>query len=393
MSFYRANALLRSVPTTGIYGAKLASNGTTATNGNGDFFWNYPGSVNTGSSLPDNSQWLYRSIYTHGYLAGGYRGYNPWRSLNKMWLSTEITMYCGEQLHAVASYTKGIWSDYNGYVVAHGNTATYAEASSVIASYSLFNGSMRMRTADGFSSSGVGYGYEGHNPSADGLSYGTADYGAHVGGMRMNVTRSDNGGANDIKGPSGWLVGGGSTASNRMHFPTEVMYTGADSGDSGINDGASGELRGWFAWTSAYKYVTWSNSSWTSGWGSGNGGWSRGDYQCKLMSSKYGWHYIGTSSNVTLPKAKFSDSTGATISNFNKIRAYGEDNCMMGQDNGYVMGHFDNQQNNHTIRQAYSTDSEVTLGAAAMPKGHYGQSSGACSTAAMNVCSNSPVSF
>ena len=391
MAFYKAHALLRAVPSTNFVGAKLASNGTTSS-GVGNYFWNYPGNTNTGSGTPDNSQWLYRSIYTHGYLAGGYKGYNPWRSVNKMWLPTEVTMYCGEQLHYVASYTKGVWSDYNAYVVAHGNTATYAQSSSVIASYSLFNGSMRMATNDGFSSSGVSYGYEGHDPKNEGLSYGTAGYGNHVGGMAMNVSRSDNGGANDIKGQSGWIVGGGSSSTNRLHFPTEIMYTGWDSGDSGINDGASGETRGWFAWTSAYKYVTWSNSSWTSGWGTG-GGWSRGDYQCKIMSSKYGHHYIGTSSNVTLPKARFSDSTGATLATFNKIRAYGEDNCMMGQDNGYVMGHYDGQQNNHTIRQSYSTDSEVTLGATAQPKGHYGQSSGACSTAAMNVCSNSPVSF
>lgn len=393
MSFYKANALLRAVPSTEYVGAKLQSNGTTATGGNGAFYWNYSGSTYTGSTTPDNAQWLYRSIYTHGYLAGGYRGSNPWRSLNKMWFSTEVTMYCGEQLHAVASYTKGVWSDYSGYVVAHGNTATYAEASSVIASYSLFNGTMRQRTADGFASSGVSYGYQGNDPKNEGLTYGSAGYVDHVGGMRMNVARSDNGGANDIKGQSGWIVGGGSTTTNRLHFPSEVMYAGWDSGDAGINDGASGELRGWFAWTSAYKYVTWSNSTWTSGWGSGNGGWSRGDYQCKLMSSKYGWHYIGTSSNVTLPKARFSDSTGATLANYNKIRSYGEDNSMMGQDNGYILGHYDGQQNNHTIRQSYTTDSEVTLGASSQPKGHYGQSSGACSTAAMNVCSNSPVTF
>ena len=388
MSFYTSNALLRAVPDTTTVGSRLASNGTSAT----QYFWNYPGNTNTGSGVPDNSAWLYRSIYTHGYLAGGYRGSNPWRSVNKMWFGTETTMYCGEQLHQVASYTKGVWSDYNAYVVAHGNTSTYAASSSAIASYSLFNGTMRSRTNDGFSSSGISYGYVGNDPKNEGLGYGTAGYGDHVGGMAMNVGRSDNGGANDIKGQSGWLVGGGATSTNRLHFPSEVMYTGWDSGDSGINDGASGELRGYFAWTSAYRYVTWSNSTWTSGWQNG-GGWSRGDYQCKIMSSKYGWHYIGTSSNVTLPKARFRDSDGTTLANFNKIRAYGEDNCMMGQDNGYVMGHFDNQQNNHTIRQSYSTDSEVTLGATAQPKGHYGQSSGACSTGAMNICSNSPVTF
>jgi hypothetical protein len=380
MAFYKSNTLIRQIPDpTNLTGAKLASNGTTV-GGVGNYFWNYPGSGNTGSAVPDNGAWLYRSIYTHGFLAGGYKGYNPWRAVNKMWHATEVTLYCGEQLFAVASYTKGIWSDYNAYIVAHGNPATYAQSTSQIASYSLFNGSMRMVTADGFSSSGVSYGYEGNDPQNQGLGYGSAGFGNHVGGMRMNVDRSDNGGANDIKGQSGWIVGGGSTTTNRMHFPTEVMYTGADSGLSGICDGASGELRGWFAWTSDYKYVTWSNSTWTSGWGSGNG-------------SKYGHHYIGTSSNVTLPKARFSDSTGATLANFNKVRAYGEDNCMMGQDNGYVLGHYDGQQNNHTIRQSYSTDSEVTLGSAAQPKGHYGQSSGACSTAAMNVCSNSAVSF
>jgi hypothetical protein len=392
MSFYKNNALVRQIPDpTNLYGSKLQSNGTT-TSGVGNYFWMYPGSGNTGTSTPDNSAWLYRSIYTHGYLAGGYKGYNPWRAVNKMWHATEVTLYCGEQLHAVASYTKGIWSDYNAYIVAHGNPATYSQTASQLASYSLFNGSMRMSSGDGYSSSGISYGYEGNDPKNEGLSYGTAGYGSHVGGMALSVARSDNGGANDIKGQSGWIVGGGSSTVNRMHFPSEVMYAGWDSGYSGICDGASGELRGWFVWTNEYKYVTWSNATWTTGWGTG-GGWTRGDYQNKVMSSKYGWHYVGTSSNATLPKARFSDSTGATLASFNKIRAYGEDNCMMGQDNGYVMGHYDGQQNNHTIRQSYSTDSEVTLGAAAMPKGHYGQSSGACSTAAMTICANSPVSF
>jgi hypothetical protein len=391
MSFYKANALLRSVPITTTVGSRLSSNGTTSS-GVGNYFWNYPGNTNTGSGTPDNSAWLYRSIYTHGYLGGGYRGSNPWRSVNKMWFGTETTMYCGEQIFQVASYTKGVWSDYNAYVVAHGNTTTYAATTTAIGSYSLFNGTMRMRSSDGFSSSGISYTYVGNDPKNEGLSYGSAGYGSHVGGMAMDNARSDNGGSNDIKGQSGWLVGGGSTSTNRLYYLTEVMYSGWDSGDSGINDGASGELRGYHAWTSSYKYITWSTSSWTSGWQNG-GGWSRGDYQCKIMSSKYGWHYIGTSSNVTLPKARFRDSDGTTLATFNKVRAYGEDNCMMGQDNGYVMGHFDNQQNNHTIRQSYSTDSEVTLPSTAQPKGHYGQSSGACSTGAMTVCSNSPVTF
>lgn len=391
MALYKGNEILRTVPVTQDVGSRLTSNGTTAASGGYKYFWNYPGSTLSGVATPDNSQWRYRSIYTHGYLAGGYKGSNPWRAVNKMWYPTETTLYVGEQLHAVASYTKGVWSDYHAYIVAHGNTGTYAEASTMIASYSLFNGAMRMRSGDGFSSSGITYGYVGNDPKNEGLSYGTAGYGSHVGGLAMDTSRSDNSGANDIKGQSGWITGGGSSNTNRLHFASETMYSGWDSGLSGQGDANSGEFRGWFSHTSTYKYVTWSNSTWSSGWDqAGATPWSRGDYQCKNMSSKYGHHYIGTGSNVTIGKSRFSDSNGSILANFNKVRSYGEDNCAMGQDNGYVLGHYDGQQNNHTIRQSYSSDTEVTLGATAQPKGHYGQSSGACSTGAATVCAAQP---
>jgi hypothetical protein len=104
-----------------------------------------------------------------------------------------------------------------------------------------------------------------------------------------------------------------------------------------------------------------------------------------MMGSKAGHFYASTGSNVALPKHKCNQTTGVVISTFNKVRAHGEDNSMDGQDNGYILGHYDGQQNNHTMRQSYSTDIEVTLGANAMPKGHYGQSSGACSTGAATL--------
>ena len=57
----------------------------------------------------------------------------------------------------------------------------------------------------------------------------------------------------------------------------------------------------------------------------------------------------------------------------------------MGQDWGYMLGNYDNQQNNHTVKFTYSTDVQTTMGPATRPKGHYGQSSGACSSAASTV--------
>jgi len=339
-------------------------------------FWSYPG---TALSVV-GSGYLNRTIMTHGFMAGGYKGSNPWRSVNKTWHPTDTTFYCGEQVMNTMSYTNGNYSDYNGYIIANGGMSG---AGSVIASYGLHNGTCRMYSGDGYSSSGVTYGYVGDDPKNQGLSYGTAGFGSHVGGMRMSMNRVDPCATQDIAGQSGWINGGGSSDTSRLHFPSETMYTGWNSGTDGIGDAAGGELRGWFGWANTYRYVTWATSTW-SGTGTWGSGYSR-DGHCKAQSTKWGHHYIGTGANVTLGKAKFSDSTGANISTYNKIRAYGEDNVEEGQDWGYIMGHYDGQQNNHTIKQSHSSDAEVTMPASCQPKGHYGQSSGACSTGAATV--------
>ena len=73
------------------------------------------------------------------------------------------------------------------------------------------------------------------------------------------------------------------------------------------------------------------------------------------------------------------------IKNGSKVRSYGEENMMMGQDWGYMMGQYDGQQNNHTTKWDYSTDVETNMGASTRPKGHYGQSSGGCCSASASV--------
>ena len=103
------------------------------------------------------------------------------------------------------------------------------------------------------------------------------------------------------------------------------------------------------------------------------------------LSSKHDHHYHGDGANVTANWHKISDVNGASILTFAKVRSYGEENCQMGQDQGYVMGHYDGNQNNHTLKLTYSTDTEVTLGAKSQPKSHFGQSSGTCSTAAASI--------
>jgi hypothetical protein len=50
-----------------------------------------------------------------------------------------------------------------------------------------------------------------------------------------------------------------------------------------------------------------------------------------------------------------------------------------------MLGQYNGQQNNWTTKTTYSTDAMATLGVAAQPKGHYGTSSGATSSAAASI--------
>jgi hypothetical protein len=348
-------------------GAYLVSDGPNGA------FWSYPGATVSSAPL---SGWRYRSIITHGYIGGGYKGSQPWRSLNKTWHTTDTTFYCGEQLDRAAAYCDGTWSDYNAYV--HGTVNSYAGNSGHTSSYNLNTGICRNQGDSTFSQ--YVYGYEGDDPKAV-MGYGV------VGGWAMSVGRNDAGCASNQIGQAGYITGGGSNVTNKLHFRTEIMYTTTAS-VSGADyvAGVGGETRAYYSWTDGnQQYMTYSNDAYTSfNFAGGNRGW------CKALPTKWGHFYIGTSNNVTTPIRKVRDSDGAALSNYNRARAAGEENMQMGQDWGYKLGDFDGQQNNHTEKWLYSNDSITTMGFATRPKGHYGQSSAACSSASASVTSTQP---
>ena len=328
-------------------------------------FWQYPGQTATSTGI---DSWRYRSLITHGYISGGYKGSQPWRSMNKTWHNNDTTMYTGEQVDRAASYCDGTWSDYNGYI--HGTVNSYQGNSSHTSSYNLHTGICRNQGDGRFSQHS--YGYEGDDPK-NVMGYNV------TGGWQMNAGRNDCGCATAQKEQAGYITGGGSSTTNKLHFATEIMYNTSDSGDSGdFVAGCGMETRSYFAWrNSSQKYLTHSNDSWTNqGFAGNNRGW------CKALPTKWGHFYIGTSNNVTTPLRKVRGSDGAAISNYNRSRSAGEENMEMGQDWGYKLGDFNGQQNNHTEKWDYSNDSITTMGFATRPKGHYGQSSAACSSAA-----------
>lgn len=367
-------------------GAPLVNNGTVA-------FFAYPGATNSTVGTGFET----RSIFTHGYQVGGYKNGVAWRTVNKTWHQTDITYSCGEQLETASAYNDCSWSDYNGYVFA----AAYG-SSSQTCSINLHTGIARNRRS-GLSGGGlVGlfgtndttqpYGYVGDNPTADAVTYGSAAVNtastdiylaSGVGGWSMSVSRDVCGNAVNQIGQESYVTGGGSSVTNRMHFPTEIMYTTTDSGLTGVASGAHGETKGYINGAGTKKYITYSTQTWTAMTLTGAGD----DGHQKFMSTKKGWHYIGMGVNVgSRYIMKFSESTNASVSTtVDRGQTQGEDANQMGQDWGYSIGGHDGTQNAKTFKWAYATDTITIMGAATRPKGHYGFSSGACMSAAASI--------
>ena len=373
------------LPDTQTRGAMLLAH--TDTTGNRNNYFNYPGNTNQPSI---GSGWRYRSIITHGFLAGGYKGSNPWRSVNKTWHATDITQYCGEQLEYAIAYHEGYYSDYNGYVTgAQGDSNAGAGNQTVSArtvSCNLHNGQGRSRGADShapYSTFGFGSG-QNEAGNADGDA-GDLNPGV-VGGWNGTGDRTTGGGGQNAIGQNGYWGGGSANSgtTNKMHFGTEIMYTTTGTPAGGFTSASSGESKMYWSCGGNKSYMTFSNDSFTS-WSSATSadGWG------KYLATKWGFHYgsVGTSSVQTY-MIRFDEATNTDIgSQFAKVRPYSEENCMMGQDKGYHMGQHDGQQNNHTVRFNYSTHVMHTMGAHTRPKGHTGQSSSACWSAASAITS------
>jgi hypothetical protein len=368
-----------NAPTSAAAGSTLFSNGSST-------YWSYPGDTNT----VVGSGFRYRSIFTHGFLAAGYKNGNPWRGVNKTWHATDITYYCGEQLDREGGYIDGFFSDYNGYVTGTAwNEGNQGDARPHTSSINLYTGTARSRGYGMFGSgTAPNFAYIGDNPTAQGVTYGGGYTGENtpdpgVGGWDMSVARHTHGGFTDQVNQHGYAIGGGFTAVDKMDFATEVMYSLSSSPNgNAASCGGFGQSYGWATFAGTNYSMSFATDSWSSWGGNGSDGYR------KILNSKYGWAYQGTGGNVTLGWAQFNDTTGSQITTFNGISAVGEENLEMGQDWGYMMGNYNNNQNNMAWKFTYSNNAIVALGFNGQPKGHNGQSSGICFSAAASIAAS-----
>lgn len=328
---------------------------------------NFPTSPSTGQSFIapngfnyvwDGSSWstsaegnfLYRTIYTRGYVTGGYKSSSPWTNTNRVVFATDVTTNLGDIHTNSASYCGGGHSDTHHYIY---------NASNVWSGNSTIVGAMDMTTETA-------------------LALDTAQY--------MTAGRDDCEAMMNSSLTKGYITGGGNSTTDRHDFSTGVMLTVGSTcpaGGGGTDGGWTsiyGEFYGWVNANDVSARFSWSNESWV------NGGWTLAGTsigQPKGLSSKHGHGYASIGSyNGSINLYKYADTTETTSSSATITRpeACGEENMVIGQDWGYSMGAYNGVQNNNTQKVNYLTDTAVAMGSDTQPKGHDGSSSGCTGT-------------
>jgi len=303
----------------------------------------------TQASNPFENSFLYRTIYTKGYMSGGYKNSSPWRNVNKTIHSTDVTSNLGDKLVYNSSYIGGGFSDFNTYV--YPSTGAVGGSGTIVESMSMITEVM--------------------------YSLDSARY--------LKTTRSDCEALMTPALTSAYIVGGGTTAVDRHNFVTDIMYSAGTAPASplaGATAGAVAVLFGEFkAWISqgAGSSFTWATETWATGgmsWGT--------DGQPKGLSSKHGHGYGGQGSYAGSNYLyKFSEATGTNLATVNRNKTNGEENWQIGQNWGYMLGAYDGAgQNNDAAKVNYLTDTYTAMGSDTQPKGHDGASSGCCATGA-----------
>jgi hypothetical protein len=301
----------------------------------------------TQASNPFTNSFLYRSIYTKGYMSGGYKNSSPWRNVNKTIHATDLTTNLGDKLVYNSSYIGGGFSDFNTYV--YPSTGAVGGSGTIVESMSMTTETM--------------------------FALDSAKY--------LKTSRSDCEALMTPALTSAYIVGGGTTAVDRHNFVTDIMFSAGTAPASplaGATAGAVAVIFGQYkAWISqgAGSSFTWVTETWATGGMS----WAT-DGQPKGLSSKHGHGYGGSGSYAgSVNVSKFSEATGSTLATIARNKTNGEENFQIGQNWGYMIGAYDgNAQNNDAGRMNYLTDVWTALGSDAQPKGHDGCSSGCCAT-------------
>ncbi len=299
---------------------------------------------------PYDEVYKHRTIITRGYMLGGYKSSVAWKNVNRTAHFTDITVNLGDLLTNGGSYLGGGFSDYHAYVYS----------------------------ADGIVS--------GSSVNADGFNMATEVGRTHSAGWDLKTARVD---CDVLLNPNftiGYIVGGGSAATDKHNYVTEVMLASGSAPNSPVLGGTNGglgifygELYGWAVKAVSnggqFTFATEVWTTWATVWAS--------DGQPKGLTSKWNFGYGSDGSYAgTATLGKYNMTTGSKITTIARPGTNGEENWEMGQNWGYQIGAYNGAaQNNEATKVTYPSDTCVAMGSDTMPKGHDGCSSGATASA------------
>jgi len=307
----------------------------------------------TQTTNPFTNSFKYRTIYTHGYVSGGYKDVSPWRNVNRTVHSTDTTTNLGDILDRNAAYVDGSYNDYYQYIYATDNswpgTGTYTS-------------SLNMSTETGRT-----------NDSKWNTKSSLDNYGDSGVIINSSLTMA-------------WIVCTG-TNIDKHNLVTEVMYDSGQGGSCGTpGDWVCcwyGQYYGWVKHSNNgnrnhkidFATETWSSAGLTVG----TDGWG------KALKTKEGYAYVKNGGNIVSSAYKVNDNTGSNIRTDLNFNNAGEENYETGQNWGYCLGEYNGAQNNNSYKVTHGTDTYTTLGSTTQPKGHDGMSSAAMASAAFTM--------
>jgi hypothetical protein len=299
----------------------------------------------------------YRTIYTRGYVAGGYQNSSPWQNVNRTQHSTDITTNLGDIMDLAAAYTDAGYSDYYMYIYA--TSASWPGTGTRTSSINMTSETSRTYNSV----------WDLKSPAG---GYGDV-------GVILNSNLS-----------MAWILSD-QTNIDKHNYATEIMYAAGRGGSAGTpGDYVTawyGETYGWVKHGGApggagsrnhkieFATETWSAAGLTVG----TDGWG------KALKTKEGYAYVKNGGNTTASAYKINDLTGANIRTDLSFNNSGEENYETGQNWGYCVGEYNGAQNNNTYKVTHGTDTYTVLGSASQPKGHGGISSAAMATASSQV--------
>ena len=286
---------------------------------------------------------LFRQIINHSYTAAGYKDNVPWRNVNTINVSTDISTNLGDLLQNSTNYTSGAHNRDRCFIWGTGGVGAFTNTS-------VFN----MRTNSTY---------------------------AKQSAMDTPVTVGDAATVQQDETAKAWIANGlGSSVVARFNLATETA--GTTFGLSFLqNDGTGAggvftETAGYFHADSTSMKLVFATETMSSGVRIGFHG------QQKSMPTKINVGYAGNegSYNGGFNLRKWNLTTDSQITTYTKpIGDSGEENMTMGQYHQYMLGMYNAAgQNNRSWRYSYNTDTGYEGGASMQPTGVPGRSSGHC---------------